>query len=161
MMYQGTGKLFACYPVPIGREKYGREIRGDQKPKRSENIAWTETELISDQQQNRLTARSTGVHKARAGRPPGRPVCTNMHRIVHRIARSITRSTDAGERLTARSTDWHDETLCWTRSTARSTGCLGRSTAWSIDKHIWARICLSFLDSDFISKLETNPIGVS
>ena len=60
------------------------EIRGEQKPKgaRTAHVNRNGVDI-------RLTAES------------GRLVCTNVHRIVHRIARS----TDAEERSTARSTD--------------------------------------------------------
>ena len=57
---------------------------------------------------------------SRTGRPPGRPVCTN----VHMVAQSTDWSTVAGERSTARSTDWHDKLSV---GHGRPTGRLG---AW-------------------------------
>jgi len=71
----------------------------------------------------------------KAGRPPGRPVCTNVHR-----ARSTARSTVAGEQSTARSTDWYNRSLSWTRLTDRLTKYLG-----PVDRQAnLGAICISF-----------------
>ena len=96
---------------------------------------------------------------SRAGRPPGRPACTKQGRStgrsidVHKRAQGslFNRPVDRGRRTVDCSVErltWR--TLGWTRSTVQKT-----------DRRIWAQICLSFQDSDFVSELETNPIGVS
>ena len=87
----------------------------------------------------RSTARSTGVHKRAQDSP-------------------VDRSVDHGKGTVDRGvTDSHEIAL----GLSRSTEGQGRSTGPSAEKRIWAQICISFQDSDFVFELETNAIGIS